>query len=83
MVRGQHRDRVHRRARGQSLAALVHLGDLVPGRQGAGALGDDVGDGVHLDAGNRPHRGDVDLRRHAGADQAEPERPRSAGQTAR
>ena len=83
MVRGQHRDRVHRRARGQSLAALVHLGDVVPGRQGAGALGDDVGDGVHLDAGHGPHRGDVDLRRDAGADQTEPEGPRSAGHAAR
>ena len=83
MVRGQHRDRVHWRARRQNLAALVDLGDVVPGRQGAGALGDDVGDRVYLNAGNRPHGGDVDLRRHARADQAEPEGPRSAGHAAR
>ena len=82
MVRGQDCDRVHRRPRNQSLAALVHLGDVL-GRESTGPLGDDVGDGVHLDARNRPHGGDVDLRRHTGADQTEPEGTRRIGHAAR
>ena len=60
-------------ARGQSLAALVHLGDTVPSREGARPVGDRVGDGVNLDARYCPHRSHVDLCRHAGADQAKPE----------